>query len=190
MEIGRGAEAVITLEEGVVSKKRLSKGYRRPELDEQLRRERTLREAKITSEARRLGVPTPILKEVCRFELKMEHVEGRKLKSVITPELSERVGEQVGRLHQGGIVHGDLTTSNMIQSGERIYFIDFGLASYDSSVEAKGVDCHVFFQTLHSTHDQAEDLIAAFCAGYKRAYPGADAVLERVREIKARGRYL
>jgi len=190
MEIGRGAEAVITLEEGVVSKRRLPKGYRRPELDEHLRKERTLREAKITSEARRLGVPTPILKEVSRFELKMEHVVGWKLKSIITPELSEMVGELVGRLHAGGIVHGDLTTSNMIQSGERIYFIDFGLAFYDSSLEAKGVDCHVFFQTLHSTHDQAEELIAAFCVGYKRAYPGADAVLERVQEIKARGRYL
>jgi Kae1-associated kinase Bud32 len=190
MEIGRGAEAVVTLEGGVVRKRRLPKGYRRPELDEHLRRERTLREARITSEARRLGVPTPILKEVSRFELKMEHVEGRQLKSIITPELSERVGELVGRLHRGGIVHGDLTTSNMIYARERIYFIDFGLAYYDVSLEAKGVDCHVFFQTLQSTHDQAEDLIAAFAAGYKRAYPGADAVLERVKEIKARGRYL
>ncbi len=114
MEIGRGAEAVITLEEGAVRKWRIPKGYRLPELDEQIRRERTIREARITSEARRCGVPTPIIKDVLKFDLIMEHVGGQKLKDVITPALSEQVGEMVGRLHKAGIIHGDLTTSNMI----------------------------------------------------------------------------
>jgi Kae1-associated kinase Bud32 len=109
MEIGRGAEAVITLEEGTVRKRRIPKGYRLPELDELIRRERTIREARITSEARRCGVPTPIIKDVWRFDLMMEHVGGQKLKDVITSALSEQVGEMVGRLHKAGIIHGDLT---------------------------------------------------------------------------------
>jgi Kae1-associated kinase Bud32 len=95
MEIGRGAEAVITLEESAVRKWRIPKGYRLPELDEQIRRERTIREARITSEARRCGVPTPIIKDVLKFDLIMEHIGGQKLKDVITPALSEQVGEIV-----------------------------------------------------------------------------------------------
>jgi TP53 regulating kinase-like protein len=190
MEIGRGAEAVITLEDGAVRKWRLPKSYRLAELDEQIRRERTMREARITSEARRCGVPTPIIKDVLKFELKMEHVEGKKLKDVITPALSETVGEMVGKLHQAGIIHGDLTTSNMILREGRIYLIDFGLAFHESSVEAQGVDIHVYFQTLESTHDRPEELIESFKVGYIRTYQGAESALKRVKEIKARGRYL
>jgi Kae1-associated kinase Bud32 len=190
VEIGRGAEAVITLESGTVRKRRMPKSYRQPQLDERIREERTIKEARITSEARRHGVPTPIISDVSRFEIQMEHVVGRKLKDVISPELSEQVGEMVGRLHEGGIIHGDLTTSNMILHDGRIYLIDFGLAFHEVSVEAQGVDVHVYFQTLESTHDRPEELIEAFQAGYSRTHNGADAVLKRVKEIKARGRYL
>jgi Kae1-associated kinase Bud32 len=117
-------------------------------------------------------------------------VVGQKLKDVITPALSEKVGELVGRLHKAGIIHGDLTTSNMILRDGRIYLIDFGLAFHEGSVEAQGVDVHVYFQTLESTHDRPEELMEAFQAGYIRTYHGAEAVLRRVKEIKARGRYL
>jgi Kae1-associated kinase Bud32 len=79
MEIGRGAEAVITLENGIVKKRRLAKSYRQPVLDERIRQERTLREAKITSDARKHGVLTPIICDVSRFALKMENVVGEKL---------------------------------------------------------------------------------------------------------------
>lgn len=190
MEIGRGAEAIITLEDGVVRKWRTPKSYRLPELDEQIRRERTIREARLTSEARRCGVPTPIIKDVLKFDLIIEHISGQKLKDVITPSLSEQVGEMVGRLHNAGIIHGDLTTSNMILRNRRIYLIDFGLAFHEGSVEAQGVDVHVYFQTLESTHDRPEELMEAFASGYSRTQPKAEAVLERVKEIKARGRYL
>ncbi len=190
MEIGRGAEAVITLEEGTVRKWRLPKSYRQPELDVEIRQERTLREARIISDARRHGVPTPIILDVLKFELKMEHIEGIKLKDVITPEISEMVGEMVGRLHKAGIIHGDLTTSNMILRDGKIYMIDFGLSFYERTVEAQGVDVHVYFQTLESTHDNAANLVESFKRGYARTYEGSSAVFQRVKEIKARGRYL
>jgi TP53 regulating kinase and related kinases len=190
MEIGRGAEAVITLEDGVVKKHRHAKSYRQPALDERIRQERTLREARITSDARKHGVLTPIICDISRFELRMEWIAGEKLKDIINPELSEMVGETVGRLHRGGIVHGDLTTSNMMLTRGMICLIDFGLSYYERSVEAQGVDVHVYFQTLESTHDQPEELMEAFVAGYTRTYAQAEAVLQRVKEIKARGRYL
>jgi len=190
MEIGRGAEAVITLEDDTVRKWRLPKSYRLAELDETLRRERTIREAKIISEARRCGVPTPIIRDVSEYEIRMEHVIGPKIKDVINPELSKRAGEIVGKLHRCGIIHGDLTTSNMILSKDRIYLIDFGLAFHEKSVEAQGVDVHVYFQAVESTHDNSDELIEAFKEGYIETYDGAGAVLKRVEEIKARGRYL
>lgn len=189
-EIGRGAEAVITRDGDRVTKVRLPKGYRMQALDERIRRERTVMESRIISEARRCGVPTPIVLDVDRFSLTMEHVVGTKLKEVIDPDLSERVGELVGKLHACGIVHGDLTTSNMILKGEKIYFIDFGLAFHDQSLEAQGVDVHVFFQTVKSTHDRPEELICAFCRGYAKTHSRAGDVLKRVGEIEARGRYL
>jgi len=189
-EIGRGAEAVITREGDRVTKVRLPKGYRVQALDERIRRERTVMESRIISEARRCGVPTPIVLDVDRFSLIMEHIEGTKLKEVIDPELSEMVGELVGRLHACGIIHGDLTTSNMILKEDKIYFIDFGLAFHDRSLEAQGVDVHVFFQTVESTHDRSEELVEAFLRGYAKTYSRAGEVLKRVREIEARGRYL
>lgn len=189
-EIGRGAEAVITRVGDRVTKWRLPKGYRMEALDERIRRERTVMESRIISEARRCGVPTPIVLDVDRFSLTMEHVEGTKLKEVIDPDLSEQVGELVGRLHACGIVHGDLTTSNMILRGEKIYLIDFGLAFHDQSLEAQGVDVHVFFQTVRSCHDRPEELISAFGRGYAKTYSRAGEVLKRVGEIEGRGRYL
>ena len=190
MEIGRGAEAVINLENGCVRKHRLPKSYRLEQLDEVLRQERTLREAKIISDARKYGVPTPIIYDIQRFELDMQHIDGQRLKDIINAELSERVGETVGRLHKAGIIHGDLTTSNMILYENRVYLIDFGLAFYENSIEAQGVDVHVYFQTLQSTHDNSDGLIEAFKRGYAKTYEEADAVFNRVNEIKARGRYL
>lgn len=189
-EIGRGAEAVITREGDRVTKWRRPKGYRVAALDERIRRERTVMESRMISEARRCGVPTPIVLDVGEFSLTMEHIDGVKLKEVIDPALSEKAGELAGRLHGCRIVHGDLTTSNMILKDGKMYFIDFGLAFHDQSLEAQGVDVHVFFQTVRSSHDRPGELIEGFCRGYARTYSRAGDVLKRVREIEGRGRYL
>ena len=185
----RGAEAVVLIEEDKVIKTRVKKDYRIKELDERLRTERTRAEAKVMSEARRLGIPTPIIYDVGRFDLIMEVIEGTPLKDVIDEERSRMAGVLVGKLHGGGIIHGDLTTSNMLVKGDRIYLIDFGLSFYDELLESRGVDVHVFYQTLISSHKEHEKLMAAFAEGYRSSFKGADAVLERVREIEYRGRY-
>lgn len=185
----RGAEAVVLIEEDRVIKTRLKKDYRIKELDERLRTERTRAEAKIMSEARRLGIPTPIIYDVGRFDLVMEVIKGPPLKDVIDEEKARMAGVLVGRLHKGGIVHGDLTTSNMLVACGRIYLIDFGLSFWDEMLESRGVDVHVFYQTIVSSHREHERLMAAFAEGYRSSFDGADAVLERVREIEYRGRY-
>jgi len=99
-------------------------------------------------------------------------------------------GEAVGRLHAAGIVHGDLTTSNMIVRDGRCVLIDFGLAHMSAETEDRGVDLHVLFQTLESTTAEPEPLKAAFLQGYASAFPAAAEIREREQEIERRGRYL
>jgi Kae1-associated kinase Bud32 len=187
--IASGAEAVITLDGKTIIKTRVHKRYRLKEIDEALRRDRTRTEARLISEARRCGVPTPIIRDVTDFEIKMEYINGTALKNIIDPTHSEHVGELVGKLHSCGIVHGDLTTSNIMLKEGKLFLIDFGLAYIDDTLEARGVDVHVLFQTFVSTHEGYEELIEAFKKGYKRTFQGADEVIQRVSEIESRGRY-
>ncbi|WP_445474654.1 Kae1-associated kinase Bud32 [Methanococcoides methylutens] len=189
MYLRSGAEANVSLKDGFVVKERVPKRYRVQELDERIRKERTRAEARLMSEARRCGVATPIIHDIYDFTIEMEFIDGKPLKYMVDADLCEMVGEVIGRLHSGGIIHGDLTTSNMIVKDGRIYLIDFGLAFVDGSVESRGVDIHVLFQTFESTHANYEELIEAFCSGYKRKLDGADDVLLRVKEIEKRGRY-
>jgi TP53 regulating kinase-like protein len=184
------AEAIVEIDGDLVYKRRIEKRYRVNELDKRLRKERTKSEAKLISEARRNGVPTPIIFDVNEYVLVMERIGGALAREVITEPISERIGEFVGILHKSGIIHGDLTTSNIIVGGDdRIYFIDFGLAFVESNTEARGVDVHVFFQSLQGTHESYEELKAAFTKGYKRTFPQAAQVLKRAAEIERRGRY-
>jgi TP53 regulating kinase-like protein len=179
MYLTSGAEATVHLEDDVIIKERVPKRYRLVELDERIRKERTRAEARLISEARRVGVPTPIIYDINGSTIKMEYIAGEPIKNVMTPQLSERVGDIVGRLHSGGIIHGDLTTSNMILHDDKIYLIDFGLAFVSRIVESQGVD----------THKDHEKLIEAFCKGYSKTFANADEVIKRVKEIEKRGRY-
>ena len=194
MVLIRGAEATIYLDKnlGEVIKKRLPKRYRVKALDDAIIDERTKTEAKIISDARRAGVPTPIILDLKDDEIKMEFIKGETLRDIVDEQMMEKAGEIVGKLHRGKIAHGDLTTSNMIYSSEdRIYLIDFGLSRYDTETEARGVDIHVLFQMLKSTYNDHEELKNSFIKGYKRVFgeDAANSVLKRVEEIERRGRY-
>jgi TP53 regulating kinase-like protein len=185
------AEAIVEMGDDLVYKRRIEKRYRIKEIDERIRRERTKSEAKIISEARRKGVPTPVIFDIRDYELVMERIEGDLVREVIGRDISEQIGEFVGILHRNGIIHGDLTTSNIIAGRDNtLYMIDFGLSFFESSTEARGVDVHVFFQSLGGTHASHEQLQKSFIAGYRRTFPDASHVLKRVKEIEQRGRYV
>jgi N6-L-threonylcarbamoyladenine synthase/protein kinase Bud32 len=186
----RGAEAVVTLEEDVVIKRRVPKRYRRPELDRRLISERTRAEARLIATARRSGVPTPIISDVTPDTIVMERIQGTLLKEVLEPSSLYAAGKAVGTLHRAGIIHGDLTTSNMILREGRCVLIDFGLAQVSTELETRGVDLHVLFQTLKSTTAEHEELKAAFIRGYGEPFPAYEEVLKREQEIERRGRYL
>jgi len=186
----RGAEALVTRRGSDVVKRRLSKGYRAPRLDARLILERTRAEARLIAAARKAGVATPVIRDVTPDSIVMEYVEGEMLKHVLTPAAVERTGGTVGRMHRAGIIHGDLTTSNIIIREGVPVFIDFGLAYVSRETEARGVDVHVFFQTLESTSADYERLARAFRDGYAGATNDAAEVFGRVEEIRMRGRYL
>lgn len=200
--LARGAEAVLTREKwdslDCVLKKRVKKGYRIEELDEKLRVERTKEEAKLLSEARRVSVPTPQVYEKEESELKIEFVEGERLKDLIyefssgkREEVARRIGRLIAKLHQRGIVHGDLTTSNLLMKDNEIYFIDFGLGYFSDSVEDKAVDLYLLLEVLRSTHPRFKDeLWSNLVEAYAEEYGKGGKVLDRVEEIGMRGRYV
>lgn len=198
LKIAQGAEAVLFEDRGTIIKERLRKNYRLPQLDEALRKFRTRREAKILQKLEELNFPAPRLKEFSdqRMSLIMDFIPGEKLRDVLQAgddyqQLAEGIGQNVGKLHQQDIVHGDLTTSNMIQHQETglIHFIDYGLSSFSQKVEDKAVDLFLLDRALESTHyQQYPEIFKEVLKGYKEAYPDAEKVLQRFEEVRKRGR--
>jgi N6-L-threonylcarbamoyladenine synthase/protein kinase Bud32 len=185
-----GAEAVVTLSDDEAVKRRIKKSYRAPALDQKLITERTRAEARIIVTARRSGVSTPIIRDITPDTIIMERIHGNLLRDILDPDGLAEAGRSVGRLHKAGIVHGDLTTSNIIICNGKCILIDFGLSQISTELESRGVDVHVLFQTLQSTTPDAELLKSAFIEGYTETCESASEVLSREEEIEMRGRYL
>jgi len=193
--IGRGAEAVLYLEEGNLVKERIEKGYRIKELDAVLRKRRTRLESRILSKAKRAGIPTPSVFRTDEYKIVMEYIEGERLKELLQEsknreELAFEIGSIVGKIHSFGIIHGDLTTSNMILR-DKIYFIDFGLAFHSTSVEDRAIDLHLLHQAYQSTHFRyIKKLWDYTLKGYKESFEDWEKVLTRLEQIRKRGRYV
>ena len=194
--IGRGAEAVLYLNDsGELVKERIKKGYRIKEIDELLRKRRTRLESRILIRAMRIGVNTPTVFKTEDYKIFMEFVDGERLKELLNKTspriyLAEEIGKIVGRLHSSGIIHGDLTTSNMILKGNKIYLIDFGLAYHSSSVENQAIDLHLLHQAYQSTHFKyLGELWSNTINGYKKTFDKWEPVLKRLEQIRKRGRY-
>jgi N6-L-threonylcarbamoyladenine synthase/protein kinase Bud32 len=185
----RGAEATVTVEGDRVVKRRAPKAYRHPELDEKLRRERTVAEARLTSEARRAGVPTPVVRDVdpAAGVIVFDYVGEADLAGDLTAGRCRTVGEHLAAVHRAGFVHGDPTTRNVRVGAERAYLIDFGLGYNTGHVEDRAMDLHVFGQSVEGTATEPAPLLRAFEDGY--ASEGEGEVLARLREIEGRGRY-
>jgi len=207
MLIKKGAEANLYLEDWhdrkVIMKRRLAKGYRIHELDDEIRAERTVHEPQIIHRAKEAGVPTPIIFMVDPSEatIIMEFVEGKQVKQILGDLSSEErinlcrsIGENIGKLHRNGIIHGDLTTSNMILTAQgKVVFVDFGLSEQTTELEARGVDIHLVKRALQSVHyDYEKDCFNAIIEGYKKTLGEkmAAEVLGKVTEIERRGRYV
>lgn len=211
----KGAEAELVLEKivlgkdkkVVLSKKRIQKNYRNQKLDLKIRTTRTRCEAKILKEVSSIvNVPKIIKVNEKQAEIIMEFIPGKRLKEVIekNPSLCLEAGKQIKKLHNLGIIHGDLTTSNIIfvDSKEKkvksdkdllervekkgsLFFIDFGLGFYSKKEEDRATDLVVFKKTFNATHSKIKNGWALVLKGY---FPSKELV-ERMQAIEKRARY-
>lgn len=198
--ITRGAEAEVWKgkwkRRDVILKKRVKKGYRHPELDHKIRKQRIRKEARLLSESKNLGVPVPIIYDLNEntTELVIQFFEGKRVMDSIEEGIDvdmEKVGRYVGKLHSGTITHGDLTTSNIIynKDKESFCFIDFSLGEKDSTIEDMGVDLHLIREALISVHEDAREIYENILKGYKKTFSDAEEIIERTKNIESRGRY-
>lgn len=192
--IARGAEAIISEQGGHLVKRRLKKEYRHPELDEKLRTLRTRHEAKLLEKMQKiLPVPKVISVDEKNKEIILEKINGRKLSKILektrVKDIGKQLGEIIAKMHENGVIHGDLTTSNMVLSKRKAYIIDFGLGFYSNRIEDRAVDLHVLREALYAKHPES----AKTCWGsFKKAYaktPLEKSVLIRLEQVEKRGRY-
>jgi len=201
--IKQGAEAKLFLSkkdnQKILIKDRIKKSYRIPQIDVNIRKSRTSQEFNLLSEARRNGVPTPKILDVDKknYKIIMEFIDGERIKELLNKsnkdieKLCFEIGTLIGKLHTVGIIHGDLTTSNMILKDNKIYFIDFGLGFFSKKIEDQGTDLRLLHEAFKSTHYEILDICwRNTIKGYKSDYSRAEQVLNRVSEIEKRARYM
>jgi TP53 regulating kinase-like protein len=232
--ITQGAEALLyrtpflTPHNQIALKVRPRKTYRHPTLDARLTKQRILAEARVLVRCRREGVRVPAVVAL-DWEagwLGLEWIPGKTVKEVLREKerkdegtdqsvrvLMGRIGKAVGRLHEVGVVHGDLTTSNLMVRQEEsesesveengadlssspkdeqlpgeIIIIDFGLAVQTVQDEDRAVDLYVLERAFGSTHPQAEGLFPEVLQVYGDSFKGAKTVLRKLDDVRLRGR--
>lgn len=218
-------------------KVRPTKPYRHATLDMRLTKHRCVSEARLLNRCRSMGVLCPAVYFVDekRGEIIMEWIEGPSVRDFLhsymdggsdrgedendivdvrLDALMENIGQTIGKLHDIDIIHGDLTTSNLMvkrrenldttaepQQGSQtldstntsladsdVVLIDFGLGQVSNSDEDKAVDLYVLERAFLSTHPRATRLFNIIIDSYKRNCLGSAVVLRRLQEVRLRGR--
>jgi len=189
----QGAEAILYVKNNILNKERIKKNYRIKEIDDRFRRLRTRSEGRLLMRAGNTPKVFSVDEEKCI--IKMEFLKGRLVKDIFDSlnigereRLCKEIGGNIAGLHNKDIIHGDLTTSNMIIDG-KLYFIDFGLGFISSRIEDKAVDLRLLKQALDSKHYKtAEESFKWVLEGYKECNDYMD-VMKQLEKVELRGRY-
>ncbi len=197
-----GAEARIELTEWygkpAIRKIRIPKSYRSEALDKKLRARRTKEETELLHQAKlvRVEVPEVFFADPKSSEIIMEYVNGTLLKDIqerkVAKEIYTKLGIYAARLHSKGMIHGDLTTKNVIQSGTRTVLIDFGLAFISERLEDKAEDLHLLKQAIKSSGSKLSTRYFDYVLdGYEKEAGKKEMlkVKDQILEIERRGRY-
>ena len=198
-----------------ICKERFSKSYRHPTLDERLTKSRCRSEARILEKCgkRTQEFRVPKVIRVDPPLLYLEYLDGPSLKDYWmsprktcvlagprapdTSTLARSMGCMIGNLHSLGVIHGDLTTSNMIlllndDSQFELALIDFGLAKSTTSAEEQAVDLYVLERALQSTHpDLPEDFFDSLLKAYAstvKTSKNSQGAIQRLEQVRLRGR--
>ncbi|XP_076604903.1 EKC/KEOPS complex subunit TP53RK [Chaetodon auriga] len=210
----QGAEARVYraqfLGKPTIVKERFPKRYRHPSLDEKLTHRRTVQEVRSILRCRRAGILAPVvyfvdynshcifLEEIMGSSTVRDHIASiQRANSCKEPELerlAERVGQILAKMHDEDVIHGDLTTSNMLlrcgpENGESdLILIDFGLSYISALPEDKGVDLYVLEKAFLSTHPNTEALFEKLLKSYTASSKKSSAVIKKLDEVRLRGR--
>ncbi len=196
-----GAEARIDLVEWygkpAIRKYRIPKSYRLEQLDRLLRSKRTKEEVEILYASKIAGVncPTVFFADPVSSEIIMEYIQGPLLKNISKNRNSifAQIGRFAAMLHSKGIIHGDLTTKNLIISGEKPVLIDFGLSFFSDRIEDRAEDLHLLKQALKSTEPlkKAKSEFEAALKGYEEISGSklTRVIRLQIAKIELRGRY-
>lgn len=156
--------------------------------------------------ARNLGVPVPAVfaynlqqRLICLEFLKNHINLGEYLNSKADDydedtinemrKLFTKIGSMVAELHNGNLIHGDLSVSTVFvdQVKLNVRFISFGLSSTSTSIEDKSVDLFRLFRSFPATHEEHmrySDLTNCLYTGYTSKSAKVDAVVQRLQKIK------
>lgn len=192
--IQQGAEAIISLENNKIIKERVKKSYRINEIDKKLRKSRTKKEAKILNKIKGIINSPDLIKTNDKDLIEMSYIDGLKLSDNLEKidynQIARKIGETISKLHNLNIIHGDLTTSNMIykKDEDKVYIIDFGLSFQSHKIEDKAVDLHLLKQALEAKHFRIyKEVIDNILKSYKTEK--SKEIIERIKKIESRGRY-
>jgi TP53 regulating kinase-like protein len=209
-----------------IAKERFAKKYRHPVLDERLTKLRCRMEARMLEKCKKSGIDVA---QVLRVEsgsypnpavLYLEYIEGLTVRDYLEDEilpalakeesddsiypttlhnLAAAIGSTIAQFHNAGMIHGDLTTSNMMIRSHilsdmktvSITLLDFGLAKNSPSSEERAVDLYVLERALQSTHPTLPEF---FWSDLETAYSNRinsskqQDTLSRLEQVRQRGR--
>lgn len=221
--LSQGAEAKLSVGQfngrPCLVKERFVKQYRHPDLDKHLTRERMRAESKAISRCRAAGLNVPAILHMDLDERKIyleyfsDSITAKAYINNIAADpstsaddqrlqrLAEEIGTCIGTMHANHIIHGDLTTSNLLLNPEQtsgthgaidgfqLVVIDFGLSSYSQNAEQKGVDLYVLERALLSTHSSQPQLFERILDAYKQSNSkNCQETIAKFEEVRARGR--
>ncbi|KAM3663834.1 EKC/KEOPS complex subunit TP53RK [Ammospiza maritima maritima] len=209
--VQQGAEAHVYrglfLGRAAVAKLRVPKRYRHPALEERLSRRRMAQEARSLLRCRRAGIPAPAvyfvdyvtnsiyLEDIVDSITVQDHIYSvQKSGSDASGlhKLAEKMGELLARMHDEDIIHGDLTTANLLlrppTENLDLVLIDFGLSFISGLPEDKGVDLYVLEKAFISTHPDTEAMFQALLKTYAATSKKSGPVIKKLDEVRLRGR--
>ncbi|KAF9436611.1 TP53 regulating kinase [Entomortierella beljakovae] len=204
--IKQGAEAKVYLipycQRQAIVKERFAKAYRHPTLDKKLTSRRVVQEARCLNRCQKalIDTPTVYMVDVDKALIYMEYIEGSSVRDYLvteigqTPEAQQKVateiGRALGRMHSIDVVHGDLTTSNLLmrQESGSVVLIDFGLSYVSQLIEDKAVDLYVLERAFSSTHPNTEVMFAQILEAYEQSGKASKQILKKLEDVRMRGR--
>lgn len=178
-----------------IKKTRFAKTYRHAELDQSIRTKRFQAEIRQLNRARAAGVRVPAIlaTDATNTSIVLERVKGKVLSRALdqpkTKKFPAELAQAIAVLHGQGIVHGDLTTSNVLSSPKGLVILDFGLSFFSHRIEDFATDLLNLKKTLFAHEKSARWFWPAFLKSYARAFERGNAVVRAVEKGDARGRY-